>query len=85
MIVGFFLVETGLIEKIRNIEIIAWTTNYIWNFTLFLSDKFKLEKNIKKILLYKSAIFIGFFQILSLIPGVSRSGNSYNSSKIIKF
>ena len=26
MIVGFFLVETGIIEKIRNIKIIAFTT-----------------------------------------------------------
>ena len=26
MFAGFFLVESGLIDKIRNIEIIAWTT-----------------------------------------------------------
>ena len=47
MIVGFFLVETGLIEKIRNIEIIAWTT-IIFGILFFISDKFKLEKNIEK-------------------------------------
>ena len=26
MVVGYFLVETNIIEKIRNIEVIAWTT-----------------------------------------------------------
>ena len=43
MIIGFFLVETGFVEKIRNLKVIAWTT-VIFGFLLFLSDKFKLEK-----------------------------------------
>ena len=38
-----FLVETGTIEKIRNIKIIAFTT-IIFGILLFISDKFKLEK-----------------------------------------
>ena len=50
MIVGFILVETGLIEKIRNIKIIAFTT-IIFGILLYVSDKFKLEKKIDKILL----------------------------------
>ena len=73
MIVGFLLVETGIIDQIREIKIIAWTT-LIFGFLLYLSDKFKLEKNLEKNFSYKSAIFIGLFQILSLVPGVSRSG-----------
>ena len=72
MITGFFLVETNLIEKMRNIETIAWTT-IIFGILLYLSDKFKLKKNINKLNL-NSAIFIGILQIFSLIPGVSRSG-----------
>ena len=72
MIVGYFLIETDIIRKIRNIEIIAWTTT-LFGILLYISDKFKLEKNIKDNLNYKSIIFIGFLQILSLIPGVSRS------------
>ena len=73
MIVGFLLVETEIIDQIRNIKIIAWTT-LIFGILLYFSDKFKLEKNLEKNFSYKSAIFIGFFQILSLVPGVSRSG-----------
>ena len=49
MLVGFILVETNLIEKIRNIETIAWTT-LIFGVLLFVSDKFTIEKTLKKIL-----------------------------------
>ena len=84
MLTGFFLVQTGLIEKIRNIEIIGWTT-LIFGILLYLSDKFKLKKNIDTNFNYKSAIFIGLFQILSLIPGVSRSGISITAARLLKF
>ena len=84
MIIGFFLVETGFVEKIRNLKVIAWTT-VIFGFLLFLSDKFKLEKNIEKNFTMKPAIFIGLFQVLSLIPGVSRSGIAITASRLLNF
>ena len=84
MIAGVFFVETGIIEKIRNIKIIAFTT-LIFGVLLFISDKFKLEKSMDKNFTYKSAIFIGFFQILSLIPGVSRSGIAITAARLLNF
>jgi len=84
MIVGFFLVETGIIEKIRNIKIIALTT-IIFGVLLYISDKFKLEKNLEKNFSYKSALFIGFLQILSLLPGVSRSGIAITAARLLNF
>ena len=84
MVVGFFLVKTGIIEKIRNINVIAFTT-IIFGIFLYISDKFKLEKNIDKNFTYKSALFIGFFQILSLIPGVSRSGIAITAARFLNF
>jgi undecaprenyl-diphosphatase len=84
MVIGFFLVETGFVEKIRNLKVIAWTT-IIFGVLLFLSDKFKLEKNIEKDFTMKSAIFIGLFQVLSLIPGVSRSGIAITASRLLNF
>ena len=84
MIVGYFLIETDIIGKIRNIEIIAWTTT-LFGILLYISDKFELEKNIKDNLNYKSIIFIGFLQILSLIPGVSRSGIAITAARLLKF
>ena len=84
MIVGYFLVETGLIEKIRNLKTIAWTT-FIFGVLLYISDKFKLEKSMKKNFNFKNAIFIGFFQILALIPGVSRSGIAITAARLLNF
>ena len=84
MVVGYFLIETNIIQKIRNIEVIAWTTT-MFAILLYISDKFKLENNIKDNLNYKSILFIGLFQILSLVPGVSRSGIAITAARLLKF
>ncbi len=84
MVIGFFLVQTNLIEKIRSIEIIGWMT-IIFGILLFVSDKFKLKKKLSSNFSYKTAIIIGFFQILSLIPGVSRSGITITAARILNF
>ena len=84
MIVGFFLVQYNLIDHLRNIKIIAWTT-IIFGILLFVSDKFKMNKKISNNFNYKTVIFIGFFQILSLIPGVSRSGITISAARLLKF
>ena len=84
MVVGFFLVKSGAVEKIRSIEIIAWTT-LIFGFLLYISDKFELKKNIKNDFNLKSAIIIGLLQISSLIPGVSRSGIAITAARFLKF
>ena len=84
MLIGFFLVETNLIENLRNIKVIAWTT-LIFGIILYFSDKCDLSKNIESNFSFKSAIFIGTFQILSLIPGVSRSGITLTAARILNF
>ena len=84
MLVGFFLVQSNFIEKIRSVEIIGWTT-LIFGMLLYISDKFKLNKNIKSNFNYKSALIIGLFQILSLIPGVSRSGITITAARLLNF
>ena len=84
MIVGFFLVEFNIINKIRNIETIAWTT-FIFGILLYISDRFKVEKNVNDNFDYKSVLLIGFMQILSLVPGVSRSGIAITAARLLKF
>ena len=73
-----------MIEKIRNLETISWTT-IIFGILLYISDKFKLKKNLDNNFTYKSAIFIGFFQILSLVPGVSRSGIAITAARFLNY
>ena len=84
MIIGFLLIETNYIEKIRNIETIAWTT-ITFGILLYVSDQFKLEKNIKNNFSFKAAILIGILQIFSLVPGVSRSGIAITAARILRF
>ena len=57
----------------------------IFGILLYISDRYKLKKTISIDFSYKSAIFIGFFQVLSLIPGVSRSGVSITAARFLKF
>ena len=84
MVVGFILVKFNIIDQLRNIKIIAWTT-IIFGILLFISDKFRLNKTIEKNFNYKSVIFIGILQVFSLIPGVSRSGITISAARMLKF
>ncbi len=82
--VGYFLAETNLIEKLRRLEIVGWMT-LIFGILLYISDKFETNKNIVDGFDYKSALIIGLFQTLSLIPGVSRSGITITAGRLLKF
>ena len=84
MIVGYILVKYNLIDQLRNIKMIGWTT-LIFGFLLYLADKFENKKNLNTNLNYKSVIFIGLMQIFSLIPGVSRSGVTITAARFLNF
>ena len=84
VLVGYFLYTTNLIEYLREIKIIAWTT-LIFGILLYISDRFKLENSIEKNLTLKNILLIGFLQILSLIPGVSRSGIIITAGRCLNF
>ena len=84
MIVGYILYTTGIIYNLRSIKVIAWTT-LIFGIVLFISDKSGFDKKISTNLNFQSILFIGFFQILSLIPGVSRAGITITAARILKF
>ncbi|MBD1146573.1 undecaprenyl-diphosphate phosphatase [Pelagibacterales bacterium SAG-MED28] len=84
ILVGFLIVELNYIDKIRNPEIIACTT-IVFAIFLYLSDKSKMNNNIENNFNFKSAISIGMLQILSLIPGVSRSGIAITAARFLRF
>jgi len=84
IIVGYIFYSTGFIYYLRNIEIIAWAT-LIFAVILYISDKSRFDKKISSNLNLNSIIFIGIFQILSLVPGVSRAGITITAARILKF
>ena len=82
--VGYILYSTELIYALRNIKVIAWST-LIFGFVLYIADRNRFDKKISSNLNLKAIIFISFFQILSLIPGVSRAGITITAARILKF
>ena len=84
VIVGYIFYSTNLIDQFRNLKVIAWTT-LIFGVLLYFSDKFELKNKISSELNIKSIIIIGLFQILAIIPGVSRSGIVITASRFLKF
>ena len=84
IIFGYLLHTTDLIYLFRNPKIIAFTTLF-FGLILYFADQRKIEKNISTNLNVKSIIFIGLFQVLALIPGVSRAGITMTAARFLKF
>jgi undecaprenyl-diphosphatase len=84
IIIGYILYVTELIHLLRNIKVIAWTT-LIFGVVLYIADQNKFDKQIKSNLNFKTILYIGFFQTLALIPGVSRAGITITAARFLKF
>ena len=84
IIFGYILHTTELVHLLRNIKIIAWTTLF-FGIILYFADQRKIDQNISTNLNIKSIIFIGIFQILAFIPGVSRAGITMTAARFLKF
>ena len=81
---GYIVYQTGLINQLRNLEVIGWMS-LIFVIILYFSDKTKITKKIGNEFNNKSAIIIGLFQVLALIPGVSRAGITITSGRLLGF
>ena len=84
IIFGYILHSTDLIYFLRNIKVIASMTLF-FGLILFFADQRKMDQNINNNLNIKTIIFIGLFQILALIPGVSRAGITMTAARFLKF
>jgi undecaprenyl-diphosphatase len=82
--VGYLFYETGIIDQLRNLKVIGWTT-LLFGILLYICDQKKVTKKIESNFTNKSAIIFGLFQMLSLIPGVSRSGITITSGRMQGF
>ena len=84
IIIGYFLYSTGIIYEFRNIKVIAWTT-FVGAILLHIADRRKIFNNLENNFNFKSALIIGLFQILALIPGTSRAGITITAGRILGF
>lgn len=84
IITGYILTQLDIINNLRSIKIIGWTT-IIFAIFLYIVDKKEKKLNISKNLNFKNGIFIGIVHVLSLIPGVSRSGIAITAGRYLGF
>ena len=63
---------------------IAWTT-LIFGILLFIADRSTIKNKINDNLNLKNILLIGIFQILAIIPGVSRSWIIITTSRFLNF
>jgi len=84
VVVGYFLYSTEIIYQLRNIKVIAWSTLF-FGILIYIADKNIFLKKIETDFNIKSALIIGFFQVLALIPGVSRAGITITAGRILGF
>ena len=84
IIIGYFLYTTGIINQLRNIKVIAWST-FVFGILIYIADKNKLYKKLDTDFNIKSVLIIGFFQVIALIPGVSRAGITITAGRILGF
>ena len=82
--VGYIFYQTGLMDQLRSLKVIGWMS-LIFGIFLYISDKSKVVTKIETGFTNKSAIIIGLFQVLALIPGVSRSGITITSGRMLGF
>ena len=84
VIIGYIFYSTDLIDYLRNLKIIAWTT-LLFGILLYFADKSQIKNKIDTSLNYKSILIIGLLQVLAIIPGVSRSGIVITTSRFLNF
>ena len=84
VIVGYFLHSTGFIYLLRDMKIIAWTT-LVFGILLYFADQNRYDKKVSSDLNFKTIFYIGLFQTLALIPGVSRAGITITVGRLLKF
>lgn len=84
VIFGLILNATGLLDRIRGIEIVAWNA-IIFGLLLLIADR--VGPRIKRMenMTLHPALMIGLAQALALIPGASRSGVTITAARFLGY
>jgi undecaprenyl-diphosphatase len=81
LLVGFFVYEY-LIDGLRNLVIIGWSSIIFGIFLFFSDQKNQSIKKWEDLKLWE-VILVGLFQILAFIPGASRAGLTITGARFL--
>ncbi|WP_417516549.1 undecaprenyl-diphosphate phosphatase [Minwuia sp.] len=84
VIAGAALAYFDRTEMFRSIEMVAWAT-IVFALLLWLSDFFGMTVRKVEHMTAGSALMIGLFQIIALIPGASRAGMTMTAGRMLGF
>ena len=84
VVAGYLLMEATGGAGLRSIEVIAWTT-LGFGLLLYAIDKTCLTVRRMEHLGAGSAIVIGLFQVLALLPGTSRAGITMTAARLLGY
>ena len=84
IVFGLFLRQSGLIDKIRGPEIVAWNA-IVFGLLMLFADWFGPMKRRMEDMRLAPALIIGVAQALALIPGTSRSGVTITAARAMGF
>ncbi len=84
LLAGYLLASNGFMHDLRSPLVIAWAT-VGFGILLWVVDGFCMRVNRIEQLGYGSILIIGIAQVLSLIPGTSRSGITITAARGLGF
>lgn len=84
VIAGVVLVALDATDLFRSLVVVAWAT-IGFGILLWLADAFGMKLRKVEHMTATSALVIGLFQVLALIPGTSRSGITMTAARLMGF
>lgn len=81
-VIGFALLKSGYYTQLRSLEVIAWANVVFALLLLVIDERFPTDRHIGNLRL-PGVMFIGFAQVLALIPGASRAGVTMTAGRYL--
>ncbi|MEM7718914.1 MAG: undecaprenyl-diphosphate phosphatase [Pseudomonadota bacterium] len=84
VVAGLLLKLSGADENLRSIAVVGWTT-LVFGVFLYWADQHGQDTKTAKDWSLKDAVIMGFWQVLALIPGTSRSGITITGARSLGY
>ena len=84
VIAGLLFKITGLDDRLRSVQVIAWTM-IIFGVVLWWADRVGRDVKQTDDWTIKDALIMGLWQVLALIPGTSRSGITITGGRFLGY